>query len=266
MFKVVIPARYASTRLPGKPLLALAGRPMLQWVYERACAAQAEEVWIATDDERIAERARTFGSGGPVQVAMTSLAHASGTDRVAELARHRGWDERQIVVNVQGDEPLLPPQLIRQAARLLERYPTADIATLMSPVESLADFLNPHVVKVVADANLRVLYFSRAPIPWTRDGADAGEQGTRWQGARRHVGLYAYRAGALQRMAALPVSPLEGAEKLEQLRALEAGFEIRVAEAEQPPGPDVNTGADLERVAALLVAARLGVPALGSGT
>jgi 3-deoxy-manno-octulosonate cytidylyltransferase (CMP-KDO synthetase) len=266
LFKVVIPARYASTRLPGKPLLALAGRPMLQWVYEQACAAQADEVWIATDDERIAERARSFSSIGPVHVAMTSAAHASGTDRVAELARLRGWDERQIVVNVQGDEPLLPPQLIRQAAQLLERYPQADIATLATPVESLADFLNPHVVKVVADAKQRVLYFSRAPIPWTRDAPDSGEPGTRWRGARRHVGLYAYRTGALQRMAALPVSALEGAEKLEQLRALEAGFEFRIADAERPPGPDVNTDADLARVAELLVAARLAVPAVGRGT
>ena len=198
---------------------------------------------------------------------MTSGAHASGTDRVAELARARGWDERQIVVNVQGDEPLLPPQLIRQAAQLLERYPQADIATLATAVESLADFLNPNVVKVVADVNQRVLYFSRAPIPWTRDGSAAGEHDrTRWQGARRHIGLYAYRAGALQRMAALPVSPLEGAEKLEQLRALEAGFDIRVADGELPPGPDVNTDADLERVAALLVASRLAVPAVGRGS
>jgi 3-deoxy-manno-octulosonate cytidylyltransferase (CMP-KDO synthetase) len=267
LFKVVIPARYASTRLPGKPLLALAGRPMLQWVYEQCCAAQADEVWIATDDERIAERARLFSADRPVQVVMTSSAHASGTDRVAEVARVRGWDERQIVVNVQGDEPLLPPQLIRQAAQLLERYPQADIATLATPVESLADFLSPNVVKVVADVNQRVLYFSRAPIPWTRDGVDAEEPGrTRWQGARRHIGLYAYRAGALQRMAALPVSPLEGAEKLEQLRALEAGFEIRIADGEVPPGPDVNTDADLERVAALLVASRLVVPAVRRGS
>jgi 3-deoxy-manno-octulosonate cytidylyltransferase (CMP-KDO synthetase) len=263
LFKVVIPARYASTRLPGKALRPIAGKPMLQWVYELACAAQAEEVWIATDDERIAERARSFGAPRQAQVAMTSGVHASGTDRVAELARLRGWDQRQIVVNVQGDEPLLPPQLIRQAAALLERYPQADIATLAAPMESLADFLNPNVVKLVSDLDQRVLYFSRAPIPWTRDP----EQGTAdWQRARRHVGLYAYRAGALQRMAALPVSALEAAEKLEQLRALEAGFEIRVADGEVPSGPDVNTDADLERVAALLVASRLVVPAVRRGT
>ena len=267
MFKVVIPARYASTRLPGKALRPIAGKPMLQWVYELACAAQAEEVWIATDDERIAERARAFAAPRQAQVAMTSGAHASGTDRVAELARLRGWDQRQIVVNVQGDEPLLPPQLIRQAAALLERYPRADIATLAAPLESLEDFLNPNVVKLVSDLDQRVLYFSRAPIPWTRDPQQGTADGSLpWQRARRHVGLYAYRAGALQRMAALPVSALEAAEKLEQLRALEAGFEIRVADGEVPPGPDVNTDADLERVATLLVAARLAVPAVRRGT
>jgi 3-deoxy-manno-octulosonate cytidylyltransferase (CMP-KDO synthetase) len=266
LFKVVIPARYASTRLPGKPLLPLAGKPMLQWVYERACAAQAEEVWIATDDARIAERALAFAAPAPACVLMTSSAHASGTDRVAEVARLKGWGERQIVVNVQGDEPLLPPQLIRQAAQLLERFPQADIATLATPIESLAEFLNPNVVKLVADANQRVLYFSRAPIPWTREGARAGpDSQTRWQGARRHVGLYAYRAGALQRMASLPVSPLEGTEQLEQLRALESGFEIRVADGELPPGPDVNTDADLERVSALLVESRFAVPAVPLG-
>ena len=269
MFKVVIPARYASTRLPGKPLLLIDGKPMLQWVYERACAAQADEVLIATDDERIAARARAFAGHGAAQAAnvvMTSAGHLSGTDRVAEVARLRRWEERQIVVNVQGDEPLLPPQLIRQAATLLERYPQADIATLAAPVESLTDFLDPNVVKVVADAAQPVLYFSRAPIPWTRDGAPAGVTSqTQWRGARRHIGLYAYRLSALLRMAALPSSPLEGAEKLEQLRALEAGFDIRVADSEVPPGPDVNTNGDLERVSALIVASSIAVPAIRSG-
>jgi 3-deoxy-manno-octulosonate cytidylyltransferase (CMP-KDO synthetase) len=267
LFKVVIPARYASTRLPGKALRPIAGKPMLQWVYELCCAAQADEVCIATDDERIAEHARSFDSPARARVLMTSGAHASGTDRVAEVARMMGWGERQIVVNVQGDEPLLPPPLIRQVATLLERYPQADIATLATPVESLADFLSPNVVKVVSDHEQRVLYFSRAPIPWTRDaepGASASP--APWRRGRRHVGLYAYRAGALQRLAALPVSPLEVAEKLEQLRALEAGFEIRVADGEVPPGPDVNTEADLERVAALILASRLAVPAVSRGT
>ncbi|MDE2220119.1 MAG: 3-deoxy-manno-octulosonate cytidylyltransferase [Gammaproteobacteria bacterium] len=262
MFKVVIPARYASARLPGKPLLPLAGKPMLQWVYERACAAQADEVLIATDDERIAATARAFAAGAAADgVVMTSAAHASGTDRVAEVARRRGWDDRQIVVNVQGDEPLLPPQLIRQVAALLEHHPGADIATLATPIGSVAEYLDPNVVKVVADSALRALYFSRAPIPWHRDGVVDGGQ-AQWQGARRHVGLYAYRVAALRRLAALPPSPLEVIEKLEQLRALEAGCGFRVADGVVPPGPDVNTPADLERVAALLVASGVAVPAI----
>jgi 3-deoxy-manno-octulosonate cytidylyltransferase (CMP-KDO synthetase) len=267
LYVVVIPARYASTRLPGKPLLPIAGKPMLQWVYEHACAAQATEVVIATDDERIAESARGFArpqANAASAVVMTAASHASGTDRVAEVARTRGWPERQIVVNVQGDEPLMPPQLVRQVALLLDQHPRADIATLAAPIESLADFLDPNVVKVVADAGGRVLYFSRAPIPWVRDGAPSGlASQARWEGARRHVGIYAYRVGALQRMAALPASPLESAERLEQLRALEAGFEIRVAPCERPPGPDVNTARDLERAGALLLAAGVVVPAAG---
>ncbi|MGH8253492.1 MAG: 3-deoxy-manno-octulosonate cytidylyltransferase [Steroidobacteraceae bacterium] len=264
MFKVVIPARYASTRLPGKPLLAIAGKPMLQWVYEQARAAQAGEVLIATDDARIAAAAREFiAIASADDIVMTAATHASGSDRIAEVARLRGWDAAQIVVNVQGDEPMLPPELIRQVAQLLERHAQADIATLATPIMSQPEFLDPNVVKLVADAQGRALYFSRAPIPWHRDGAAASAQ-TQWQGARRHVGLYAYRVGALQRMAALPPSGLEQCEKLEQLRALEAGLEFRVADGVVPPGPDVNTSADLERVSALLVASRLALPGVGT--
>ncbi|MBS0388677.1 MAG: 3-deoxy-manno-octulosonate cytidylyltransferase [Proteobacteria bacterium] len=269
MFKVVIPARYASTRLPGKPLLAIAGKPMLQWVYERACAAQAAEVVIATDDERIAAAAREFVTPADAgNIVLTAATHASGTDRIAEVARLRRWDAAGIVVNVQGDEPMLPPQLIRQVAALLQQHERADVATLATPIKSLAEFLDPNVVKLVADTSQRALYFSRAPIPWHRDGVNAGATAgpavapgqSQWQGARRHVGLYAYRVGALLRMAALPPSELEQIEKLEQLRALQAGFEFRVADGVVPPGPDVNTSADLERVSALLVASRLAVP------
>jgi 3-deoxy-manno-octulosonate cytidylyltransferase (CMP-KDO synthetase) len=267
VYVVVIPARYASTRLPGKPLLPIAGKPMLQWVYEHACAALADEVLIATDDERIASQARRFvapRSGAAASVIMTSAAHASGTDRVAEVARLRGWAERQIVVNVQGDEPLMPPQLVRQVALLLERHPRADIATLATPIASLADFLNPNVVKVVGDSDHRVLYFSRAPIPWVRAGASTGlGSQTRWEGAQRHIGIYAYRVGALQRMASLPASRLEQAEQLEQLRALEAGFEIRLETSELAPGPDVNTSEDLERAGASLVSTAVAVPVGG---
>jgi 3-deoxy-manno-octulosonate cytidylyltransferase (CMP-KDO synthetase) len=243
VFKVVIPARFASTRLPGKALLPIAGKPLLQWVYERARAATSE-VLIATDDERIAATARGFGA----EVAMTSPDHLSGTDRIAELVRERAWSEEQIVVNAQGDEPLLPAALIRQVAALLARHAGAAIATLAVPIESAAEYADPNAVKVVAGRDQRALYFSRAPIPWQRDAPE----GERWRGARRHVGLYAYRVGALTALAALAPTPLELAEKLEQLRALEYGFDIRVGDCLVPPGPDVNTAADLERVGALL--------------
>jgi len=251
LFKVVIPARYASARLPGKALLPLAGKPMVQWVYERACAAQAEEVVIATDDERIAAVARVFAR----KVIMTESGHVSGTDRVAEVAGRLGWGDREIVVNAQGDEPLLPPQLLQQVAALLTQHAQADIATLATPIDNLADFLDPNVVKLVTDAEQRALYFSRALIPWTRDGAPDGlSSQSQWQGARRHRGLYAYRVAALRRMASLSPSALESCEKLEQLRALEAGFDIRVADCVAQPGPDVNTPEDYARVGLLFAA------------
>jgi 3-deoxy-manno-octulosonate cytidylyltransferase (CMP-KDO synthetase) len=237
VFRVVIPARYDSTRLPGKALLPLAGKPMLQWVYERARASGASEVIIATDDARIASAARAFGA----TVVMTAATHASGTDRIAEVAGLRAWSDADIVVNVQGDEPLMPPSLIDQVARLLHDAPHAGMATLAAPLTALEDFLNPNVVKVVADDHGRALYFSRAPIPWDRDGAS-------YRGGLRHIGIYAYRAGALRRLASLAPAALEQTERLEQLRALAHGIEIRVAQARELPGPDVNTPADVERV------------------
>jgi 3-deoxy-manno-octulosonate cytidylyltransferase (CMP-KDO synthetase) len=247
-FHTVIPARFGSTRLPGKALLPLAGKPMLQWVHERALAAGGEVI-IATDDERIAAAARGFGA----EVVMTAATHPSGTDRVAEVARVRGWASDEIVVNAQGDEPLLPPELVRQVARLLAEHAAADIATLAAPISTLAEFLDPNAVKVVCSLVGRALYFSRAPIPWQRDGAPTGlGSQASWAGSLRHIGLYAYRIGALQRMAGLAPTALEQAEKLEQLRALEHGFDIRVAEPCVAPGPDVNTPADLARVSALL--------------
>jgi 3-deoxy-manno-octulosonate cytidylyltransferase (CMP-KDO synthetase) len=247
VFRVVIPARYASTRLPGKALMPLAGKPIIQWVYERASAAGAHEVLIATDDDLIVSAAHSFGA----EVVMTATGHASGTDRIAEVARLRGWSPASVVVNVQGDEPLMPAALIRQVAVLLAAHANADIATLASPITTVSEFLDPNTVKVVADAAGRALYFSRAPIPWNRDGATAGLASQRdLSGARRHLGIYAYRVAALLRLAALPVSALENSEKLEQLRALEDGFDIRVGEAAEHPGPDVNTLADLERVRA----------------
>ena len=244
-----MPARYGSTRLPGKALLPIAGRPMLQWVHERAAAAGAADAIVATDDERIAQVARAFGA----QVEMTATSHESGTDRIAEVARRRGWRDDDLVVNLQGDEPLMPPALLRQVASLLERHSGADMATLAAPIADLAAFLDPNVVKVVCDEGGRALYFSRAPIPWSRDGAPAGlASQSRHDGARRHVGLYAYRVRSLLRLAALPPSTLEQAERLEQLRALQAGFDIRVEDCSEAPGPDVNTAADLEKAAARL--------------
>jgi 3-deoxy-manno-octulosonate cytidylyltransferase (CMP-KDO synthetase) len=228
-------------------------KPMLQWVYERACDSGARDVLIATDDAAIAAAAAAFGA----VARMTSAAHASGTDRLAELAAIERWPEADIVVNVQGDEPLIPPAIIRQVATLLESDRDAAIATLATPVESLEEFLDPNAVKVVADSKGRALYFSRAPIPWNRDGAPAGLVTQRvFAGARRHIGIYAYRVGALRRLASLAPTALEKAEKLEQLRALEHGIVIRVADATERPGPDVNTAADLERVAGSMTRSR----------
>lgn len=246
-FKVVIPARYASTRLPGKPLVLIADRMLLDWVHERALGAGADEVLIATDDERIATAARGFGA----HVVMTSASHASGTDRIAEVARARGWGGEAVVVNVQGDEPLLPSTLIGQVAGLLAENGTADIATLYTPVLGLSEFLDPNTVKIVTDANGRALYFSRAPIPFDRAAVD-DDSHAQFEHAKRHIGLYAYRVSALLRLSSLPPASLERTEMLEQLRALANGFEIRAAQACATPGPDVNSPADLGRVAALL--------------
>ncbi|MDE2451598.1 MAG: 3-deoxy-manno-octulosonate cytidylyltransferase [Gammaproteobacteria bacterium] len=248
-FHVAIPARHGSTRLPGKMLAPIQGKPMLQWVYERARASGAGDVLIATDDAAIATAAKAFGA----VARMTSAAHTSGTDRLAELATIEHWSEADIVVNVQGDEPLIPPALIRQVASLLDSDPQAAIATLATPVESLEELLDPNAVKVVADSKGRALYFSRAPVPWNRDGAPTGLSSQRvFAGARRHVGIYAYRVGALRRLASLTPTALEKAEKLEQLRALENGLVIRVADATERPGPDINTAEDLKRVSALI--------------
>jgi 3-deoxy-manno-octulosonate cytidylyltransferase (CMP-KDO synthetase) len=237
-FRVVIPARFDSSRLPGKALLPIAGKAMLQWVHERALASRATEVIVATDDERIATAARGFAA----EVAMTSRSHISGTDRIAEVAGSRRWADDDIVVNVQGDEPLIPPAIINQVAELLAANPRADIATLAAKIENAADLAEPNNVKVACDATGRALYFSRAPIPFNRDAP-----ATLTPASLRHVGIYAYRVAALRRLAGLPASRLEQIEKLEQLRALENGMEIRVALAVERPLAEVNTAADLER-------------------
>ncbi len=249
-FRVVIPARWGSSRLPGKPLAVLAGQPMIYHVHRLALDAGATEVLVATDDDRIRLACEAFGA----MVEMTSIEHASGTDRLAEVAKRRSFAPRDIVVNLQGDEPLMPPALVAQVAALLEHTPQADIATLSTPITRREDYLDPNVVKVVSRDDGAALYFSRAPIPWHRDGAGADISSQQaFLGAQRHLGLYAYRSEALQGIAALPASPLEIAEKLEQLRAMQAGFRIQVAVASVLPGPGVDTPADLERAGRLLM-------------
>lgn len=243
-FIVVIPARYASVRLPGKPLRTIGGKPMLQHVHERAQESAADEVIVATDDARIAQAAESFGAA----VCMTSGEHQSGTERLAEVARIKKWPDDHVVVNLQGDEPLMPPELIAQCAALL-RSGDADIATLASPFESRKDFEDPNVVKVIVDASGRAIYFSRATIPYSRS---AGTRELALRCALRHHGIYAYRAGVLQRIVGAARSLLEECEQLEQLRALAMGLDIRVAEPVRRPGPGVDTEEDLLRVAALL--------------
>ncbi|MFZ2854365.1 MAG: 3-deoxy-manno-octulosonate cytidylyltransferase [Rhodocyclaceae bacterium] len=247
-FKVVIPARYASTRLPAKPLLDLGGKPMVARVAERAVRSGAEEVWVATDHPAVQAAAELHG----LSVLLTRADHPSGTDRLAEVVALRGWDDDTIVVNVQGDEPLIDPLLIVQTARQLADS-GADIATVAHPIGDAADFLNPNIVKVVCTAAGDALYFSRAPIPYARDhfAREAGGE-TLPDGipAYRHVGLYAYRVRFLRAYASLAPSPLEGFESLEQLRALWHGFRISVAISEHLPAAGVDTPEDAERMQA----------------
>jgi 3-deoxy-manno-octulosonate cytidylyltransferase (CMP-KDO synthetase) len=242
-FVVAIPARFAATRLPGIPLRLLGGEPLVLHVVRRALAAGAREVWVAADDDRIADA--LAGSG--VRVAMTSPDHASGSDRLAECARGAGWSDDTIVVNLQGDEPFAPAAGIRAAAAALQAC-DAPMSTLATPVEDARQLFDPNVVKLVRAVNGNALYFSRAPIPWARD-AFAADRATLPPGIAwlRHIGLYAYRAGFLQRFAAMPPGRLEQVESLEQLRVLEAGFDIRVELTPAPFPPGVDTEEDLAR-------------------
>ena len=269
-FKVVIPARYESTRLPGKPLLRIGGTPMVVRVAEQARLAGADEVIVATDDERIVKAVVAAGH----DAVMTDPNHGSGTDRVWEVARNRtGWDEDTLVVNVQGDEPLIAPQIMRQLAAAISEATDVGIATLCEPIASRDDLFDPNVVKVVRSAANLALYFSRSPIPLVRDGHTAetagkmpvdetpvdkmsvgetpisrmpvGEMPGLW---RRHVGIYGYPLWGLRRFVSLPPSALEAAERLEQLRALEHGLPILVLDACRPSPGGVDTPADLERV------------------
>lgn len=245
-FKVVVPARFASTRLPGKPLIDLGGEPMVVRVARRAQASGAAEVWVATDHADVFAAAEAHG----VKALLTRDDHASGTDRLAEVVESLGWDDDTIVVNVQGDEPLIDPELIAQtAARLAESG--AEIATVAHPLGEAAEFFNPNIVKVVCTAAGDALYFSRAPIPYARDQfarEGGGETLPAGLPALRHIGLYAYRARFLRRYTSLSPSPLETFEALEQLRALWHGYRISVAIADELPAPGVDTPEDAERV------------------
>lgn len=254
-FNVVIPARFASSRLPGKPLADIGGRPMIVHVAERARQSGAGAVVVATDNERVADAVLDAGC----DACLTRSDHVSGSDRVMEVAEARGWAADTVVVNVQGDEPLIPPAVIAQVADLLLRDPDSGVATLCEPIADVADVFDPNVVKVVTGTDGFAVYFSRAPIPYARDafaGASPGqpppgsapglaEPHGYWQ---RHIGIYAFRVAALQQFVSLPPGGLEQLEALEQLRLVERGIGIRVAPALAPVPGGVDTPADLERV------------------
>lgn len=248
-FKVVIPARYASVRLPGKPLLDIAGKPMIQHVHERAMESGAAEVVVATDDQRIADVCTGFGA----DVCLTGDRHRSGSDRIAEVVSIRGWGEQEVIVNLQGDEPCMPPALLKQVADDMESHPAASVTTLCAPITQRGTLFDPHVVKVVVDAEGYALYFSRAPIPWHRDEfVDAARPLPSDTGFARHIGLYAYRSGYLAQFVSWKHAPIELAESLEQLRVLWHGGRIHVSQACEEPGPGVDTREDLTRVTHLL--------------
>jgi 3-deoxy-manno-octulosonate cytidylyltransferase (CMP-KDO synthetase) len=248
-YKLVIPARNASSRLPGKPLLDIAGKPLVQHVIEAAQRSAADEIVLATDDARI----RALGEALGVTVLMTSPDHATGTDRLTEVVQQMGWADDCVVVNLQGDEPLIPPELLDRLAANLLTFPQAAMATLCTPIHDARDMFDPHVVKVVRDCHGFALYFSRAPIPWERDRFGIEDDAQHDHGFR-HLGLYAYRASFLRDFSAWPEAPIEGLEKLEQLRALWQGARIHVDVVAEPPGHGVDTPDDVLRVAALLTA------------
>ena len=248
-FTVVIPARYASSRLPGKPLQDIAGKPMVQHVWEQAKKSAASRVVIATDDARIVEACQAFGA----EVLLTDPGHNSGTDRLAEVATQLQLTPDAIVVNVQGDEPLIPPAIIDQVAANLAAHPEAGIATLAEPIDSIETLFNPNAVKVSSDINGLALTFSRAPLPWARDAlARSRDELPAGVPYRRHIGIYAYRAGFRHDFVAWGPCLLEDTECLEQLRALWHGVRIHVADALQSPPAGVDTPEDLERVRRLL--------------
>ncbi len=247
-FIIAIPARYASTRLPQKMMLPLGGMPVIERTWRLGLAAGAKEVVVATDDLSIAQHMQGVGA----QVVMTAIDHESGTDRLAELAQIRGWHDTDIIVNLQGDEPLLPVTLLQQVAAALAAHPNAAIATLCTPIDTLAAVFDPNQVKVVFEAGGAARYFSRAPIPWHRDlftsAQVVGDMGLPiGYKAYRHLGIYAYRAAFLKHYPQLAMAAVEQIEKLEQLRALMAGFTIHVEVADTIPPVGIDTQEDLDR-------------------
>ena len=259
-FSIIIPSRFGSTRLPGKPLLDIAGKPMIQWVYERSMQSEAENVIIATDDQRIANACHKFSAN----VVLTSADHLSGTDRLQEVVRGQSFQDDHVVVNVQGDEPLIPPEVINQVAQNLVHYKSAGISTLCEKIGNVADLFNPNHVKVVRDANDEALYFSRAAVPWSREWPSAEDHSPAALKSRealflnsdfhwyRHIGIYAYRVSILNQFVQWPATSNERNESLEQLRALDNGVTIHCQEAVTNVPSGVDTQDDLIKVRKLL--------------
>ncbi len=240
-FRVVIPVRYASSRLPGKPLLTFQHKPIIEHVYRNACESDAESVLIATDDERIADAASKFGA----EVCMTSGNHMSGTDRITEAVEKQGWSDDEVIVNLQGDEPQMPAANIKQVAELLLNNPNASIGTLCHRIHTIQEYDDPNIVKVTKNSKCRALYFSRSSLPYMRN---VDVRVLKENCVFRHVGIYSYRVSYLKQFIKMPPSPLEMIEKLEQLRALENGDEIVIDECVQHPGIGVDTMDDYHRL------------------
>jgi len=246
-FTVIVPARLASTRLPNKPLADIHGLPMVVRVAQRASLSKASQVVVAADSQEIVAACQAHG----VRVLLTKIDHPSGSDRLAEASQLLGLGAQDMVVNVQGDEPLIDPQLINDVAALLNKHPHASMSTAAHEIQDVAEFINPNVVKVVIDQAQLAMYFSRAPIPWWRDGFANGIQKLPLPSALRHIGIYGYRVGFLQTFPTLPPAPVEQGEALEQLRALWHGHKIAVHVTSKAPGIGVDTPEDLARVKAL---------------
>ena len=243
-FTVLVPARLASTRLPNKPLADIQGLPMVVRVAQRAALSNAAQVVVAADSQEIVSACEAHG----IRALLTRMDHPSGSDRLAEASALLGLTDDDVVVNVQGDEPLIDPDLINQVATLLSQRPTASMSTAAHTIDQVAEFTNPNVVKVVVDQAQLAMYFSRAPIPWWRDGNTQGIQNLPSSPPLRHIGIYGYRVGFLKAFPQLPPAPIESCEALEQLRAMWHGHKIAVHVTDKAPGPGVDTPEDLARV------------------